>query len=129
VPLLRSRQNQFMLPFSFWGHPEPQIHDSWYEMRSYVLKVRILSILKLILIYLIMYFLIESLELWLNGETIGREVSLLEKVMLWPVFSLKSDNCIAFTTFGVCLTCHHLILLFISTLISFILRIWRLSLS
>jgi len=38
VPFLRSRQNQFMLPFSFWGHPEPQIHNSWYEMRSYVLK-------------------------------------------------------------------------------------------
>lgn len=38
TPHLRSRQNQFMLPFSFWGHPEPQIHNSMYEMRSYVLK-------------------------------------------------------------------------------------------
>jgi len=38
LPHLRCRQNQFMLSFSFWGHPEPQIHNSMYEMRSYVLK-------------------------------------------------------------------------------------------
>ncbi|CAG2115550.1 unnamed protein product, partial [Medioppia subpectinata] len=38
VPHLRSRDNQFMLSFSFWGHPTPQTNDSMYEMRSYVLK-------------------------------------------------------------------------------------------
>ena len=38
-PYLRSRQNQFMLGFSFWPTPEPQVHNNFYEMRSYVLKV------------------------------------------------------------------------------------------
>lgn len=33
-----SRSNQYMLPFSFWGHPEPQVRNSMYEIRSYVLK-------------------------------------------------------------------------------------------
>ncbi|KAI7694705.1 hypothetical protein SSS_03936 [Sarcoptes scabiei] len=37
-PFLRSRQNQFMLAFSFWPTPEPQVHNTMYEMRSYVLK-------------------------------------------------------------------------------------------
>ncbi|XP_017477966.1 PREDICTED: protein NipSnap-like [Rhagoletis zephyria] len=37
-PFLRSRQNQFMLSFSFWPNPEPQVHNSFYEMRSYILK-------------------------------------------------------------------------------------------
>lgn len=36
--LLRSRQNQFMMAFSFWGHPTPIDRQSNYEMRSYVLK-------------------------------------------------------------------------------------------
>ena len=44
APTLRMRQNQFMLPFSFWGHPEPQVHNSMYEMRSYVLKVNFIVI-------------------------------------------------------------------------------------
>ncbi|CAG2174504.1 unnamed protein product, partial [Oppiella nova] len=38
LPHLRKRQNQFMLSFSFWGHPTPAVHNSMYEMRSYVLK-------------------------------------------------------------------------------------------
>ncbi|CAL1283720.1 unnamed protein product [Larinioides sclopetarius] len=33
-----SRNNQYMLPFSFWGDPEPQDRNNMYEMRSYVLK-------------------------------------------------------------------------------------------
>lgn len=37
-PFLRSRQNQFMLSFSFWPNPQPQVNNSMYEMRSYVLK-------------------------------------------------------------------------------------------
>ncbi|KAH9530184.1 protein nipsnap [Dermatophagoides farinae] len=37
-PFLRSRQNQFMLSFSFWPSPQPQVNNSMYEMRSYVLK-------------------------------------------------------------------------------------------
>src|SRR6218665_389883 len=37
-PFLRSRQNQFMLSFSFWPEPVPQTNKSFYEMRSYVLK-------------------------------------------------------------------------------------------
>ena len=36
--LLRQRQNQFMMAFSFWGHPVPAVRDSQYEMRSYILK-------------------------------------------------------------------------------------------
>lgn len=36
--MLRSRENQFMMAFSFWGHPVPAVRDSCYEMRSYVLK-------------------------------------------------------------------------------------------
>ena len=36
--LLRKRENQFMMSFSFWGHPQPAVRDSCYEMRSYVLK-------------------------------------------------------------------------------------------
>lgn len=36
--LLRQRHNQFMMAFSFWGHPVPCVRDSYYEMRSYVLK-------------------------------------------------------------------------------------------
>ena len=36
--LLRSRQNQFMMAFSFWGHPIPVDRSANYEMRSYVLK-------------------------------------------------------------------------------------------
>lgn len=35
---LRKRESQFMMSFSFWKHPTPQQHDSFYEMRSYVLK-------------------------------------------------------------------------------------------
>lgn len=35
---LRSRHNQFMMAFSFWGHPVPIDRASNYEMRSYVLK-------------------------------------------------------------------------------------------
>ncbi|XP_064460162.1 protein NipSnap-like [Ornithodoros turicata] len=35
---LRARQNQLMLPFSFWGNPEPKDHGGMYEIRSYVLK-------------------------------------------------------------------------------------------
>lgn len=35
---LRKRESQFMMAFSFWGHPEPQDNQSYYEMRSYVLK-------------------------------------------------------------------------------------------
>lgn len=35
---LRQRHNQFMMPFSFWGHPVPAERNSFYEMRSYVLK-------------------------------------------------------------------------------------------
>uniref|UniRef100_V5ICW9 Putative conserved secreted protein n=1 Tax=Ixodes ricinus TaxID=34613 RepID=V5ICW9_IXORI len=35
---LRARQNQYMLPFSFWGNPEPKHHGGMYEIRSYVLK-------------------------------------------------------------------------------------------
>ncbi|GIY58902.1 protein NipSnap [Caerostris darwini] len=33
-----TRNNQYMLPFSFWGDPQPQNRSSMYEMRSYVLK-------------------------------------------------------------------------------------------
>lgn len=36
--MLRQRQNQFMMAFSFWGHPVPAVRDSYYEMRSYILK-------------------------------------------------------------------------------------------
>ncbi|RWS08851.1 protein NipSnap-like protein, partial [Dinothrombium tinctorium] len=36
--LLRQRQNQLMMAFSFWGHPEPCVRNSMYEMRSYILK-------------------------------------------------------------------------------------------
>ncbi|XP_015913272.1 protein NipSnap [Parasteatoda tepidariorum] len=32
------RTNQYMLPFSYWGDPEPQTRNSMYEIRSYVLK-------------------------------------------------------------------------------------------
>lgn len=32
------RECQFMMAFSFWGHPQPQQNNSFYEMRSYVLK-------------------------------------------------------------------------------------------
>lgn len=35
---LRKRESQFMMTFSFWGHPQPQDNNSFYEMRSYVLK-------------------------------------------------------------------------------------------
>lgn len=35
---LRKRETQFMMAFSFWGHPEAQKHNAFYEMRSYVLK-------------------------------------------------------------------------------------------
>ncbi|XP_076312278.1 protein NipSnap-like [Tachypleus tridentatus] len=38
VKLVRSRENQLMLAFSYWGHPEAQKRDCNYEMRSYVLK-------------------------------------------------------------------------------------------
>lgn len=34
-----SRTNQYMLPFSYWGDPQPQDRNSMYEIRSYVLKV------------------------------------------------------------------------------------------
>ena len=37
--LVRQRQSQMMMAFSFWGHPQPMIRDCNYEMRSYVLKV------------------------------------------------------------------------------------------
>ena len=39
LKFLRYRENQFMLPFSFWGHPKPRNDGDMYEMRSYVLKV------------------------------------------------------------------------------------------
>jgi hypothetical protein len=35
---LVKRESQFMMSFSFWDHPKPQQHNSYYEMRSYVLK-------------------------------------------------------------------------------------------
>lgn len=35
---LTKRESQYMMAFSFWGHPEPQDHNSFYEMRSYTLK-------------------------------------------------------------------------------------------
>jgi hypothetical protein len=35
---LVKRGSQFMMSFSFWDHPKPQDHNSFYEMRSYVLK-------------------------------------------------------------------------------------------
>lgn len=35
---LTKRESQFMMSFSFWDHPKPQIHNAFYEMRSYVLK-------------------------------------------------------------------------------------------
>lgn len=35
---LRKRESQFMMAFSFWGHPMPQNNNCFYEMRSYVLK-------------------------------------------------------------------------------------------
>lgn len=35
---LRKRESQFMMSFSFWDHPKPQVHNAFYEMRSYVLK-------------------------------------------------------------------------------------------
>ncbi|CAL1278350.1 unnamed protein product [Larinioides sclopetarius] len=38
IKFLRHRENQFMLSFSFWGHPEPRGDNNMYEMRSYVLK-------------------------------------------------------------------------------------------
>ncbi|KAI1285850.1 Protein NipSnap [Halotydeus destructor] len=36
--MVRQRQTQMMMAFSFWGHPQPAIRDCNYEMRSYVLK-------------------------------------------------------------------------------------------
>ncbi|XP_067120631.1 protein NipSnap-like [Centruroides vittatus] len=38
VSYLRSRENQFMLAFSFWGHPQKREGKNMYEMRSYILK-------------------------------------------------------------------------------------------
>ncbi|XP_042904625.1 protein NipSnap isoform X2 [Parasteatoda tepidariorum] len=38
IPFIRHRENQFMLSFSFWGHPQPKEGSNMYEMRSYVLK-------------------------------------------------------------------------------------------
>lgn len=42
VKSLRSRKSQFLLAFSFWGHPKiPSPQDAkplMYEMRSYILK-------------------------------------------------------------------------------------------
>lgn len=35
---LVKRESQFMNSFSFWPHPNPQHNNSFYEMRSYVLK-------------------------------------------------------------------------------------------
>lgn len=35
---LVKRESQFMMSFSYWDHPKPQEHNSFYEMRSYVLK-------------------------------------------------------------------------------------------
>lgn len=35
---LVKRESQFMTSFSFWDHPKPQDHNSFYEMRSYVLR-------------------------------------------------------------------------------------------
>ncbi|KAG9509260.1 Protein NipSnap [Fragariocoptes setiger] len=35
---LRKRESQFMMSFSFWEHPQPQDNNSFYEMRSYILK-------------------------------------------------------------------------------------------
>lgn len=39
--LLRSRHNQAMLSFSFWGDPEPNNKHQIYELRTYTLKVRL----------------------------------------------------------------------------------------
>lgn len=39
VKNLNKRESQFMMSFSFWEHPKPQNHNSFYEMRSYLLKV------------------------------------------------------------------------------------------
>ena len=36
--MVRQRNNQLMMAFSFWGHPTPQVRNANYEMRSYVLK-------------------------------------------------------------------------------------------
>ena len=36
--LLRKRENQFMMAFSFWGHAQPSTRNCNYEMRSYILK-------------------------------------------------------------------------------------------
>ncbi|XP_054715887.1 protein NipSnap-like [Uloborus diversus] len=38
VKNITSRTNQYMLPFSYWGDPEPKDRQSMYEIRSYVLK-------------------------------------------------------------------------------------------
>lgn len=35
---LVKRESQFMMSFSFWAHPMPQQSNSFYEMRSYILK-------------------------------------------------------------------------------------------
>lgn len=35
---LTRRETQFMMAFSFWPQPSPQDHNSFYEMRSYILK-------------------------------------------------------------------------------------------
>lgn len=35
---LRKRESQFMMSFSFWDHPKPQVHNTFFELRSYVLK-------------------------------------------------------------------------------------------
>ena len=43
VKLLRSRQDQIMLSFSFWGDPEPNDKKQIYELRTYTLKVHIIS--------------------------------------------------------------------------------------
>ncbi len=38
--MLRSRKNQILLAFSFWGEIKPRTDKHIYELRSYTLKVR-----------------------------------------------------------------------------------------
>jgi len=42
--MLRSRKNQILLAFSFWGDIKQRPGNSIYELRSYVLKVGSLSL-------------------------------------------------------------------------------------
>lgn len=42
--MLRSRKNQIILEFSYWGGIKPRPGNNIYELRSYVLKVAEYSI-------------------------------------------------------------------------------------